>query len=139
MRFEVAAAWGMGVALPLLDVLRRKTNVHPIASYVDDLIAGALLLVAARGRRVRAIRALRRVREGRPLCGVDCSARLCVAAAECKWRATHVLIVYCASASPKPSARSMSRLFLGQLCAADGQRSAQSTGSRAESSTVRLD
>ena len=48
MRFEVAAAWGMGVVLPLLEILRRKTNFHPIASYVDDLIAGALLLFAAR-------------------------------------------------------------------------------------------
>jgi hypothetical protein len=48
MRFEVAAAWGMGVVLPLLEIARRRTNFHPIASYVDDLIAGALLLVAAR-------------------------------------------------------------------------------------------
>jgi len=48
MRFEVAAAWGMGVALPLLEIARRRTSFHPIASYVDDLIAGALLLVAAR-------------------------------------------------------------------------------------------
>ena len=47
-RFEVAAAWGMGVALPLLEILRRRTNFHPIASYIDDLIAGALLLFAAR-------------------------------------------------------------------------------------------
>jgi hypothetical protein len=38
----------MGVVLPLLEVLRRRTNFHPIASYADDLIAGALLLVAAR-------------------------------------------------------------------------------------------
>ena len=38
----------MGVVLPLLEVLRRRTDFHPIASYVDDLIAGALLLVAAR-------------------------------------------------------------------------------------------
>lgn len=48
MRFEVAAAWGMGVVLPLLEIARRRTNFHPIHSYVDDLIAGALLLVAAR-------------------------------------------------------------------------------------------
>lgn len=48
MRFEVAAAWAMGVVLPLLEVSRRRANFHPIHSYVDDLIAGALLLVAAR-------------------------------------------------------------------------------------------
>jgi hypothetical protein len=55
MRFEVAAAWGMGIALPLLEISRRRTNFHPIHAYVDDLIAGALLLVAARA-----------VRNGRP-------------------------------------------------------------------------
>jgi hypothetical protein len=139
MRFEVAAAWGVGVVLPLLEVLRRKTSFHPIASYVDDLIAGALLLVAARGRRVRAIGALRRVREGRSLCGVDRRARLRAATAAGTGNAIHVLIVHGASASEARSARSMSRLFAGQLCGADGQRSAQSTGNRAESSTVRLD
>ena len=48
MGFEVRAAWAMGVVLPLLEIARRRTNFHPIASYVDDLIAGALLLVAAR-------------------------------------------------------------------------------------------
>ena len=48
MRFEHAAAYGMGVGLPLLEALRRKTNFDSIASYVDDFIAGALLLWAAR-------------------------------------------------------------------------------------------
>ena len=48
MRFEHAAAYGMGVGLPFLEALRRKTNFEFIASYVDDFIAGALLLWAAR-------------------------------------------------------------------------------------------
>lgn len=47
-RFEVVAAWAMGVILPLLEALRRGTNFHPLAFYVDDFIAGALLLSAAR-------------------------------------------------------------------------------------------
>ena len=48
MRFEVIAAYAMGVALPLLEVLRRRTNFETISGYVDDFIAGALLLYAAR-------------------------------------------------------------------------------------------
>jgi hypothetical protein len=48
MRFEHAAAYAMGVGLPLLEVLRRRTNFSTIAGYVDDFIAGALLLYAAR-------------------------------------------------------------------------------------------
>jgi hypothetical protein len=48
MRFELAAAYGMGMALPLLEVLRRRTNFSTISGYVDDFIAGALLLYAAR-------------------------------------------------------------------------------------------
>jgi hypothetical protein len=48
MRFEHAAAYGMGVGLPLLEALRRRTNFETIAGYVDDFIAGALLLFAAR-------------------------------------------------------------------------------------------
>jgi hypothetical protein len=55
MRFEHAAAYGMGVVLPLLEALRRKTNFETIAGYADDFIAGALLLWAAsavsRGKR----------------------------------------------------------------------------------------
>jgi hypothetical protein len=48
MRFEHAAAYAMGVGLPLLEALRRRTNFETIAGYVDDFIAGALLLYAAR-------------------------------------------------------------------------------------------
>jgi hypothetical protein len=48
MRFELAAAYAMGIALPVLEILRRRTNFETIAGYVDDFIAGALLLYAAR-------------------------------------------------------------------------------------------
>ena len=48
MRFEHAAAYAMGIGLPLLEVLRRRTNFSTVAGYVDDFIAGALLLYAAR-------------------------------------------------------------------------------------------
>jgi hypothetical protein len=48
MRFELAAAYAMGIALPLLEVLRRRTNFDTITGYVDDFIAGGLLLYAAR-------------------------------------------------------------------------------------------
>jgi hypothetical protein len=48
MRFELLAAYVMGVTLPLLEVLRRQTNVETISGYVDDFIAGGLLLYAAR-------------------------------------------------------------------------------------------
>ena len=48
MRFELAAAYAMGVALPVLEVLRRRTNFDTISGYVDDFIAGGLLLYAAR-------------------------------------------------------------------------------------------
>jgi hypothetical protein len=48
MRFELVAAYVMGVGLPLLEVLRRRTNVETISGYVDDFIAGGLLLYAAR-------------------------------------------------------------------------------------------
>ena len=37
----------LGVALPLLETARRRTNFHPIASYVNDFITGGLLLWAA--------------------------------------------------------------------------------------------
>ena len=47
MRFELAAAYAMGIALPLLETLRRRTNFDTIAGYVDDFIAGGLLLYAA--------------------------------------------------------------------------------------------
>ena len=47
MRIEVAAAYALGVLLPVLEALRRKTDFSTIAGYVDDFIAGALLLYAA--------------------------------------------------------------------------------------------
>jgi uncharacterized membrane protein YdcZ (DUF606 family) len=47
MRFEVGAAYAMGVGLPLLEAMRRKTNFEHFHSYIDDFIAGALLLYAA--------------------------------------------------------------------------------------------
>lgn len=48
MRFEHAAAYAMGVGLPLLEALRRRTDFSTISGYVDDFIAGGLLLYAAR-------------------------------------------------------------------------------------------
>jgi len=48
MRFELAAAYAMGIGLPLLETLRRRTNFDTISGYVDDFIAGGLLLYAAR-------------------------------------------------------------------------------------------
>lgn len=48
MRLEVGAAYAMGIGLPLLESLRRRTHFEPLHSYVDDFIAGALLLYAAR-------------------------------------------------------------------------------------------
>ena len=47
MRFEVGAAYSMGIGLPLLEALRRRTNFEHFHSYVDDFIVGALLLYAA--------------------------------------------------------------------------------------------
>lgn len=55
MRFEVGAAYAMGICLPLFETLRRRTNFEHFHSYIDDFIVGALLLYAAhavtRGRR----------------------------------------------------------------------------------------
>jgi hypothetical protein len=48
MRFEVAAAWAMGIALPLLETIRRGANFSNIPGYVDDYLVGAFLLYAAR-------------------------------------------------------------------------------------------
>lgn len=45
--FEVRAAWILGVSLPLLETLRRRTDFSNFAFYVDDYIAGGLLLFAA--------------------------------------------------------------------------------------------
>lgn len=47
MRYEVAAAYAMGVALPLGEALRRRTNFENIHGYVDDFIIGGILLYAA--------------------------------------------------------------------------------------------
>jgi hypothetical protein len=47
MRFEVGAAYAMGVGLPLLEASRRRTNFENFHSYVDDFIIGGLLLYAA--------------------------------------------------------------------------------------------
>ena len=46
-RFEVTAAYVVGILLPGLEVLRRRTNFDRPESYVDDFIVGALLLLAA--------------------------------------------------------------------------------------------
>lgn len=55
-RPEVVLAWILGAALPLLEIARRRTNFQPLPAYVDDLIVGGFLLVAAwaseRGRRL---------------------------------------------------------------------------------------
>ncbi len=54
-RFEVRAARALGVALPLAETLRRRTDFSDPPAYLDDFIAGALLLIGAwavrRGRR----------------------------------------------------------------------------------------
>ena len=46
-RFEVAAAYVVGILLPGLEVLRRRTHFDRPESYVDDFIVGGLLLLAA--------------------------------------------------------------------------------------------
>ena len=48
MRFEVAAAYGVGLLLPAAEVARRKTDFSDPMAYLDDFIVGALLLLAAR-------------------------------------------------------------------------------------------
>jgi hypothetical protein len=48
MRFDLAAAYAMGVGLPLLETLRRRSDFSNLHSYIDDYIIGALLLYAAR-------------------------------------------------------------------------------------------
>jgi hypothetical protein len=47
-RFEVVAAYCLGVALPVLEVCRRRTDFSDIPAYIDDFIVGALLFFAAR-------------------------------------------------------------------------------------------
>jgi hypothetical protein len=46
-RFEVGAAYALGALLPILEVFRRRTNFENLDAYVDDFIAGGLLLFAA--------------------------------------------------------------------------------------------
>lgn len=46
-RFEVVAAYALGIALPVLEVCRRRTNFSDIPGYIDDFIIGILLLFAA--------------------------------------------------------------------------------------------
>ena len=46
-RFELTAAYIMGILLPILEVFRRSTNFENVESHVDDFIAGGLLLFAA--------------------------------------------------------------------------------------------
>lgn len=48
MRFEVRAAYVMGVVLPALEVIRRRTHFDNIPAYIDDFLIGAFLLYAAR-------------------------------------------------------------------------------------------
>jgi peptidoglycan/LPS O-acetylase OafA/YrhL len=47
-RFEIAAAYCLGIALPLFEVCRRRTNFSDIPGYIDDFIIGGLLVFAAR-------------------------------------------------------------------------------------------
>lgn len=46
-RFEQISAYVLGVALPLLEVVRRGSHIDSLSLYVDDFIAGGLLLYAA--------------------------------------------------------------------------------------------
>jgi hypothetical protein len=46
-RFEVVSAYILGALIPLLEVLRRRTNFEQPEWYVDAFIAGGLLLFAA--------------------------------------------------------------------------------------------
>jgi hypothetical protein len=47
-RFEVVGAYCLGVALPVLEVCRRRADFSDVPGYIDDFIVGALLLFAAR-------------------------------------------------------------------------------------------
>ncbi len=47
-RFEVSAAYALGIMLPILEVARRRTDFENVPAYIDDFIIGALLLWAAR-------------------------------------------------------------------------------------------
>lgn len=45
--FEIRAAWFLGIALPLAEAARRRTDFSDPAAYVDDFLLGGLLLWAA--------------------------------------------------------------------------------------------
>jgi hypothetical protein len=47
-RFEVAAAFVLGMVLPVLEVCRRRMDFSDIPGYLDDFLIGALLFFAAR-------------------------------------------------------------------------------------------
>jgi hypothetical protein len=47
MRFEVAAAYIVGLLLPVAETVRRRTDFSDIPRYVDDFIIGTLLIIAA--------------------------------------------------------------------------------------------
>jgi hypothetical protein len=47
MRFEIIAAYVLGIALPVLEVCRRRNHFDDIPGYLDDFIVGALLLWGA--------------------------------------------------------------------------------------------
>ena len=47
MRFEVGAAYVLGILLPIGETIRRWGRIESITSYADDLLIGGLLLVAA--------------------------------------------------------------------------------------------
>ncbi|NNL67964.1 MAG: hypothetical protein HKP30_17075 [Myxococcales bacterium] len=56
MRFEVASAFVLGAALPILETVRRGLGFENVTTVVEDYLAGALLLTAgwASLRRLRA-------------------------------------------------------------------------------------
>jgi hypothetical protein len=47
MRFELLAAYGVGLLLPVAEVARRRTDFSNVPAYVDDFLIGGLLLFAA--------------------------------------------------------------------------------------------
>ena len=47
MRFELLAAYGVGLLLPIAEVARRRTDFSNIPAYADDFLIGGLLLLAA--------------------------------------------------------------------------------------------
>ena len=47
VRFELVAAYCVGLLLPIAEVARRRTDFSNIPAYVDDFLIGGFLLVAA--------------------------------------------------------------------------------------------